>query len=58
MVTLKVVRTEWTVVIFVEWYYDYNIKTGRWPSWLVKVFRSWCLDGPRSFGCSVGLVYI
>ena len=25
VVTLKVVRREWTVVIFVERYYDYNI---------------------------------
>ena len=63
VVTLKVLRTEWTVVIFVGRYYDYIICTRRRPSWLVKVFRRHLvlgivLCGPASFCSSVGLLYI
>ena len=57
--TLKVLRIEWTVVIFVVRYYDYIISTGRRPSWLVKVFErhlvlGLVLCGPASFCSSEG----
>ena len=39
VVTLKVLRTEWTVVLFVVRYYDDIIATVRRPSWWVTVFR-------------------
>ena len=60
---LKVLRIEWTVVIFVVRYYDYIISTGRRPSWLVKVFKrhlvlGLVLCGPASFCSSEGLLYI
>jgi hypothetical protein len=63
VVTLKVLRAEWRVVIFVGRYYDYIICTGRRPSWLVKVFRRHLVLGlvlcwPASFCSSVGLLYI
>ena len=61
--TLKVLRIEWTVVIFVVRYYDYIISTGTQPSWLVEVFErhlvlGLVLCGPASFCSSEGLLYI
>ena len=63
VVTLKVLKTEWRVVIYVVRYYDYIISTGRRPSWLVKVFKrrlvlGLVVCGPSSSCSSVGLLYI